>query len=693
MASAQHLLVRSILAAFAERPYEEGLVKWGTSIHDKFLLPHFVRRDFSDALAFLGDRGFTLNSAWFDPHFEFRFPYCGEIVKDDKFDREEVLAALNEVDEAPDGKSAPWDEQSTITAKIEEIDSMAKNAVSEGRRRDDLHEWAQARYDYIEARIASQRDIDRGTLETAGTSDSTPQLDEEPESEDTNAADQQSRSETNQSQEESTASSDSNGSTSNKYAQQSIADSPQASSESDGQAGDSEGVTQSQNPSPRQHNLGAIVEEYQKDLQKAGIDPAKEPDELISELLDIAVAWTEVQTQLEEAPVGGESPEERLEALRDHFEEIVRVNEQLSEQLEDTRSRQEELSGEVDQLERENETLKTSSLYIATAEELTEDGVVVKQHGNNQEVLTEVSPSIRERLEAGDRVAINDSFSVKQILDPETDARAQAMQVEHSPDVTYADIGGLEAEMNEVREAVEEPLLNAQQFRDVGIEPPSGVLLHGPPGTGKTMLAKAVANETDATFIKMAGSELVRKFIGEGARLVRDLFELASERQPAIIFIDEIDAIAAKRTDSKTSGDAEVQRTMMQLLSEMDGFDDRGEIRIIAATNRFDMLDRAILRPGRFDRLIEVPNPDVAGRERILEIHTEEMNLADDVNLGAFADETEGLSGAELASLTTEAGMFAIRDSRTVVEQEDFHDALAKITQDEETGSQPVAFA
>jgi proteasome regulatory subunit len=387
------------------------------------------------------------------------------------------------------------------------------------------------------------------------------------------------------------------------------------------------------------------------------------------------------------------TPAERLEALRDHFEEIVRVNEQLTEQLDSARSRQADLSADVDELERENETLKTSSLYIATAEELTEDGVVVKQHGNNQEVLTEVSPSIRDRLEAGDRVAINDSFSVKQILEAETDSRAQAMQVERSPDVTYDDIGGLEEEMVEVREAVEEPLLNAQQFKDVGIEPPSGVLLHGPPGTGKTMLAKAVANETDATFIKMAGSELVRKFIGEGARLVRDLFELASERQPAIIFIDEIDAIAATRTESKTSGDAEVQRTMMQLLSEMDGFDDRGEIRIIAATNRFDMLDRAILRPGRFDRLIEVPNPDVAGRERILEIHTEAMNLADDVDLAAFAEETDGLSGAEIASLTTEAGMFAIRDGRTVVEQADFYDALEKIDQDEDTGSQPVAFA
>jgi len=387
------------------------------------------------------------------------------------------------------------------------------------------------------------------------------------------------------------------------------------------------------------------------------------------------------------------TPDERLEALREHFKEIVQVNEQLTEQLDAARDRQHDLTDEVDQLERENETLKTSSLYIATAEELTDDGVVVKQHGNNQEVLTEVSPSIRDGLEAGDRVAINDSFGVKQILDPETDARAQAMQVDGSPDVSYSDIGGLEEQIREVREAVEEPLVNADQFREVGIEPPSGVLLHGPPGTGKTMLAKAVANETDATFIKMAGSELVRKFIGEGARLVRDLFELAAEREPAIIFIDEIDAIAAKRTESKTSGDAEVQRTMMQLLSEMDGFDERGEIRIIAATNRFDMLDRAILRPGRFDRLIEVPNPDKAGRERILEIHTQEMNLDDDVDLGAFATETDGLSGAELASLATEAGMFAIRDGRTTVQQSDLHDALEKIEADDDASSVPVAFA
>ena len=387
------------------------------------------------------------------------------------------------------------------------------------------------------------------------------------------------------------------------------------------------------------------------------------------------------------------TPEERLDALREHYADVVEVHETLTSQLDAAHSRQESLVEKVDRLERENETLKSSSLYIATAEELLEDGVVVKQHGNNQEVLTEVSPSIRDDLEAGDRVAINDSFAVQTVLEPETDARAQAMQVDDSPDMDYEDIGGLEEQIREVIETVEQPLVNAEQFREVGIDPPSGVLLHGPPGTGKTMLAKAVANETDATFIKMAGSELVQKFIGEGARLVRDLFELASEHEPAVIFIDEIDAIAAKRTESKTSGDAEVQRTMMQLLSEMDGFEDRGDIRIIAATNRFDMLDRAILRPGRFDRLIEVPMPDWDGRKRILEIHTQEMNLDDDVELATLASDTEGFSGAELASLSTEAGMFAIRDERTEVRMSDFRDALQKVRDEENAAGKPIAFA
>jgi proteasome regulatory subunit len=378
------------------------------------------------------------------------------------------------------------------------------------------------------------------------------------------------------------------------------------------------------------------------------------------------------------------SDRERLAALREHFAEIVGVNATLEDRLDAVEGRRADLCEEVDRLERENETLKTTSLYVATAEELTEDGIVIKQHGNNQKVLTEVSPSLRDEIESGDRVAVNDSFTVQTVLETETDARAQAMEVDESPTETYGDIGGLDDQIREVREAVEQPLENPEQFETVGIDPPSGVLLHGPPGTGKTMLAKAVANETDATFIKMAGSELVQKFIGEGAKLVRDLFELAGEREPAIVFIDEIDAVASKRTDSKTSGDAEVQRTMMQLLSEMDGFEDRGEIRIIAATNRFDMLDRAILRPGRFDRLIEVPDPDREARRKILDIHTREMNVAEDVDFGKLAERTEGKSGADLESLTTEAGMFAIRDDRTAIRMADFEDALDKLEKDDD---------
>jgi proteasome regulatory subunit len=375
--------------------------------------------------------------------------------------------------------------------------------------------------------------------------------------------------------------------------------------------------------------------------------------------------------------------DERLSRLEDHFKDILEVHEELSEHLEAVQDQRRELREEADRLQRENETLKTASLYVATVEDLSDDGAVIKQHGNNQEVLTDVSPRLRDQLSAGDRVAINDSFSIQTVLDVETDARAQAMQIDESPEVEYSDVGGLDEELREVREAVEAPLENPEQFDSVGIEPPSGVLLHGPPGTGKTMMAKAVANRTDASFIKMAGSELVRKFIGEGSRLVRDLFELAEQKEPAIIFIDEIDAIASKRTDSKTSGDAEVQRTMMQLLSEMDGFEDRGEIRIIAATNRFDMLDRAILRPGRFDRLIEVPEPTQEAREEILQIHTRDMTLDDSVDFESLARKTEGFSGAQLSSLATEAGMFAIRDERSAVSMADFDDALDKISEDE----------
>ncbi|PSQ50935.1 peptidase [Halobacteriales archaeon SW_6_65_15] len=387
------------------------------------------------------------------------------------------------------------------------------------------------------------------------------------------------------------------------------------------------------------------------------------------------------------------SQQEKIEALQERLEVLESQNEEMRDKLLDANAENNKYQQKLERLTHENKKLKQSPLFVATVQEMTDDGVIIKQHGNNQEAVTEVTDEMREELEPDARVAVNNSLSIVKTLENETDVRARVMQVDQSPEVTYEDIGGLEEQMNEVRETVEMPLENPDMFGEVGIEPPSGVLLYGPPGTGKTMLAKAVANQTDATFIKMAGSELVHKFIGEGAKLVRDLFEVARQHEPAVLFIDEIDAIAAKRTDSKTSGDAEVQRTMMQLLSEMDGFEDRGEIRIIAATNRFDMLDRAILRPGRFDRLIEVPKPNVEGREKIFRIHTRDMNVAADVDFEKLAREAEDASGADIKAVCTEAGMFAIRDDRTEITMADFEDAKAKIDAEDEDEEISKTFA
>ncbi|WP_256299090.1 proteasome-activating nucleotidase Pan1 [Haloarchaeobius salinus] len=373
------------------------------------------------------------------------------------------------------------------------------------------------------------------------------------------------------------------------------------------------------------------------------------------------------------------SKQEKIGALQERLEVLEAQNDEMRDKLLDANAENNKYQQKLERLTHENKKLKQSPLFVATIQELTDEGVIIKQHGNNQEALTEVTDEMREEIEPDMRVAVNNSLSIVKTLSNETDVRARVMEVTESPEVSYGDIGGLEEQMQEVRETVEMPLEKPEMFTEVGIDPPSGVLLHGPPGTGKTMLAKAVANETDATFIKMAGSELVHKFIGEGAKLVRDLFQVARDHEPAVIFIDEIDAIAAKRTESKTSGDAEVQRTMMQLLSEMDGFEERGDIRIIAATNRFDMLDRAILRPGRFDRLIEVPKPNVEGREIIFQIHTRDMNVSDDVDYAALAEMADEASGADVKAICTEAGMFAIRDDRRTIEKRDFEEAWEKI--------------
>ena len=253
------------------------------------------------------------------------------------------------------------------------------------------------------------------------------------------------------------------------------------------------------------------------------------------------------------------------------------------------------------------------------------------------------------------------------------------MEIIEASDIGYSDIGGLDDQVVELKEAVELPLMEPERFERIGIEPPKGVLLIGPPGTGKTLLAKAVAHRTSATFIRVVGSELVQKYIGEGSRLVRELFEMAKEKSPSIVFIDEMDAIGARRFESATSGDREVQRTLMQLLAEMDGFDSRGDVKIIGATNRPDILDPALLRPGRFDRIIEIPIPTFESRVEILKIHTSGISLSGEVNTEDIASITEGASGADLKAIVMESGMLAIRSGGDSISMDDIYQATRKV--------------
>ncbi len=351
----------------------------------------------------------------------------------------------------------------------------------------------------------------------------------------------------------------------------------------------------------------------------------------------------------------------------------------------DLKVRVEELQRENSQLKRENNQLKKMPLFVAVIVDILPNGeIYLRQQGNNQEYLTHASDDLLPLLKPGSKVAVNNALSIVKIIGNVYDSRIRVMELDVSPDISYAQIGGLADEIKEVRESVEYPLTKPEIFRRVGVEPPKGILLHGPPGTGKTLIAKAVAHEAKATFIRMSGSELVHKFIGEGAGLVRELFMLARERAPAIVFIDEIDAVGSMRTNDGTSGSAEVQRTLMQLLAEMDGFDNRGDIRIMAATNRVDMLDPALLRPGRFDRLIRIPLPDHEARLAILKIHAKNMRLSD-VSLESIAAMTDHCTGAELQAICREGGMMAVRREATAVEMIDLINAVHKVKADTTT--------
>ena len=384
--------------------------------------------------------------------------------------------------------------------------------------------------------------------------------------------------------------------------------------------------------------------------------------------------------------------EELASELKDKIVSLEEKNAKLMEDLRTAESDKRYSEGELFRLNKdlsrlraEMERLKSPPLIIGTLKDLLPDNKVVVKSSTGPDFIVSVSEYVPEKdLIPGARVSLNkQTLSVMNILPAPLDPIVSGAEIIDKPDCTYESIGGLKKQMMELREAVEDPLLRPELYKKVGIEPPKGVLLVGPPGTGKTLMAKAVANATSATFIRMVGSELVQKYIGEGARLVRELFELAKEKAPSIIFIDELDSVGAKRLDGSTSGDREVQRTLMQLLAELDGFTPTSDIKIIGATNRPDILDDALLRPGRFDRIIDVGLPDVDGRKQIFSIHSKKMNIDSTIDIGVLATNTDGASGAEIRSICTEAGMLAIRDNRDTVTMSDFEAARTKVLDSE----------
>lgn len=375
---------------------------------------------------------------------------------------------------------------------------------------------------------------------------------------------------------------------------------------------------------------------------------------------------------------------ETIEALKEENSKINDLNQKVraleGEQLKSSVSNR-QLEGKIKELKGEINSFKKAPLVLATVTEVFDETKIGIQGAVGHEFLVTCPGSInRDLLEPGARVALNqNNLTVVNVFPAKKDKNVAAMEIDEKPEVTYEDIGGLDPQITEIKETVELPIKNPDLCKEIGIDPPKGILLYGPPGTGKTLLAKAVANKTNATFIKIVASEFVNKYLGEGSRIVRDVFDMAKEKTPAIIFIDEIDAIGTKRVGNSEGADREVQRTLMQLLAELDGFDSRGDIGIIGATNRPDILDEALLRPGRFDRTIEVPNPVKESRQKILEIHTSKMKIDDDIDFDTISELTEGLSGADLKAVCTEAGMFAIRSERKKVISKDFLDAIDKI--------------
>jgi len=326
------------------------------------------------------------------------------------------------------------------------------------------------------------------------------------------------------------------------------------------------------------------------------------------------------------------------------------------------------------------EILRGTPIQIGTLEEIINEENAIVSVGQAEYYVKILSIVDKDLLELGGNVLVrNEGYHIVGILQDEADPLLNVMKVDKAPTETYADIGGLDKQIREMKEAVELPLTHPELYEEMGIKPPKGVILYGCPGTGKTLLAKAVANETSATFFRIVGSELIQKYSGEGPKLVRELFRLADEHSPSIIFIDEIDAIGTKRVETSSGGKREVQRTMLELLNQLDGFESRSEVKVILATNRIETLDPALIRPGRIDRKVYFPYPDTETKRRIFQIHTQKMSLSPDVNLEVFIMSKDELTGADIKAIASEAGLLALRERRKHVIQSDFEKAKEKV--------------
>ena len=406
-----------------------------------------------------------------------------------------------------------------------------------------------------------------------------------------------------------------------------------------------------------------------------------------------------------------------MQRVHDHLlleEEYVENQERIRKAKAQNSAAPASAGGDSDALDRNADErsrvddMRGSPMGVGNLEEMIDDDHAIVSSATGPEYYVSIMSFVdKDLLEPGASILLHHkSVSVVGVLTDDADPLVSVMKLDKAPTESYADIGGLETQIQEVREAVELPLLHPELYEEMGIKPPKGVILYGGPGTGKTLLAKAVANQTSATFLRIVGSELIQKYLGDGPRLVRQIFQVAAEHAPSIVFIDEIDAIGTKRYESTSGGEREVQRTMLELLNQLDGFDDRGDVKVIMATNKIDTLDPALIRPGRIDRKVLFENPDrkwfttllcLCGvrsliystentKRKIFNLHTSKMSLNEDVELDEFINQKDDLSGADIKAICSEAGLMALRERRMRVQMADFRSARERVMKTKSEG-------